>query len=82
MNGRYRVCIEAWRERKNPQLIGEPPGTLSLLVRVHTAALDLVAEAFLYRRPNGEIGASGQPDPKQLVIGRQLLKTPAVPPGI
>ncbi len=68
--------------RKNPEEINEPPGTLSLLVRVYNDALNFIAEAFFYLRPDGRIGASGRPDPKRMVVGNELLAVPAMLPKL
>jgi hypothetical protein len=46
---------------------GFPAGTRSQLVQYIDAAGKVVAVVHQYLLPNGEIGASGKPDPKEVI---------------
>lgn len=54
------------------QRAGEPAGTLSQLVAYVEFDGTKVAEIHQYRRKDGDIGASGRPDPKKLFMGGTL----------
>jgi len=47
---------------------GEPPGTRSQIIYYYDAEGEPVAVVHQYLRPDGSLGASGRPDPKQLLI--------------
>lgn len=51
---------------------GEPPGTLSQIVAYY-GPQGRVAIVHQYLRPDGSLGASGRPDPKQLLLEGTLL---------
>jgi len=51
----------------SPPLAHEPPGTKSQIIYVYEG-IQKVAVMHQYLRPDGTIGASGQPDPKRLVV--------------
>ena len=46
---------------------GEPFGTTTQIVSYFTIDGEFVATIHQYRRPDGTLGGSGQPDPKVLV---------------
>ena len=50
-------------------------GTRAQIVWFHTSDGEFVAEAFQYRRPDGQLAGSGMADPKLLVLkdGRLMI---------
>jgi hypothetical protein len=52
----------------NPPPQGEPLCTFSQIVYYYTSEGEPTAIVHRYLRPNGEIGASGLPDPKRVFI--------------
>lgn len=58
---------------KHPRALAEPHCTRSLYVEYHDANGGLVAGAHMYVRPDGQLGASGKPDPKFLRLGDTIF---------
>lgn len=63
-----------------PQLIGPrlrdcfPPGTMTVMLQyVNDETGDEVARAHTFQDPQGNILASGTPDPKSLLVGNTLF---------
>ena len=63
-------------EERVPKVLppGEPANTLSQMVSYRDSEDTEIARAHQYLRPNGEIGASGKPDPKRLYEGGILYR--------
>jgi hypothetical protein len=62
--GEFGCCLKDLGRSTSPD---EPPGTLSLVVAYPNDALHRVFLVHIYLRPDGTLGASGQPDPKWLL---------------
>jgi hypothetical protein len=59
----------------SPPLANEPYCTRSQQVSLYDNDTDdEIARLHLYRRPDGNIGLSGKPDPKRLVIGGTMYR--------
>lgn len=58
---------------RTPALATEPPGTRSQVVAYYDAEGRRVAIVHQYLRPDGMIGGSGRPDPKELLDGGILF---------
>lgn len=54
---------------KHPEERGLPYCTRAQMIRYLDFSGQQVAEVFQYKRPDGNLGASGLPDPKRLWIG-------------
>ena len=52
---------------------GEPFCTKSQYVVYLTKNGEFVASVHQYLRPNGSLGASGQPDPKRILVNGEIL---------
>ena len=59
---------------KNPPH-GEPPGTRSQMVYYLNLQGEVVALVHQYLRPDGNMGASGKPDPKRLILEDRIIAT-------
>jgi hypothetical protein len=58
---------------QNPPPTGEPFCTHSQILYYYTKEDTLVAVVHQYHRPDGNIGGSGLPDPKRLVLPDKIL---------
>ena len=47
----------------------QPPGTQSVIWILHNKSGQYIGVVHAYVLPNGQLSASGKPDPKELVIG-------------
>jgi hypothetical protein len=64
----------------DPPPHGHPPGTRSQYIRYVNQAGEFVVAVHQYVLPNGHIGGSGKPDPKELVTnGRHYYVLPTRP---
>lgn len=71
------VIVEPIWEAPGPNAPADLPiGTLSgeLSYRVGDEDGEEVARAHVFKKPNGEYGASGIPDPKRILIGNTLYR--------
>lgn len=59
--------LKKWRER------GQEEGTRSQVLRYLDAEGRWLVEVHQYLRPDGSLGASGQPDPKRLRLQDRIL---------
>lgn len=62
--------------KPNPEY-GQPPGTVSQMVaywEVVAGTRRQIATAHRYVLPSGKLGASGKPDPKEMLYKGKLLK--------
>ncbi len=65
--------IQTWRDgHPSPPRSGEPFCTRSQILAFKDALGKRVAIVHRYLRPDGTLGASGKPDPKELVVGGVL----------
>lgn len=55
-----------------PPTSGQPFCTRSQILSFFDADDDKIVVLHQYKRPDGSIGGSGQPDPKRLLIGRTI----------
>lgn len=70
--GRGELTERTIKDRvPNPPPHGMPPGTKSQIMAYHEEHR-LVAIVHQYRLPNGQLGASGLPDPKKLLVNGLL----------
>ncbi len=73
-SGEFRKIVGSSKHMSSPPP-GEPFCTHSQYVRYYSAEYSFVAGAHQYLRPDGNIGASGKPDPKQLLHNNIMYKT-------
>jgi hypothetical protein len=68
-NGQLRAVVRSSKEMsmQTCERTGFPPGTRTEIV-VYWDDLTRVALVHQIRLPNGELGASGLPDPKELLV--------------
>jgi hypothetical protein len=59
--------------RRQRERIGEPHCTRSQIVLYSTLDGKPVALVHRYRRPSGQLGGSGRPDPKRLFLGDSII---------
>lgn len=64
---------QAVKWERTPHLANEPPGTRSQVVAYYDAEGRRVAIVHQYLRPDGTLGGSGRPDPKELLEGDILF---------
>lgn len=74
LSGQLTTYIKADVVLKAPPE-GEPPGTRSQIVIYYDKASHFVALVHQYLRPDGELGASGKPDPKKLFHEGRMYAT-------
>ena len=77
MNGEFGCCLKAEGRPTSPD---EPAGTRSIMVSYVNELRHRIIMVHIYLRPDGSIGASGQPDPKWLFedgVVYQATKGPA-----
>lgn len=67
------VNYDSHLNRRQRQRVREPRCTRSQMVLYFTLDDKPVALVHRYRRPNGELGGSGQPDPKRLFLGDRII---------
>ncbi|MHB8377596.1 MAG: hypothetical protein ACYDEB_11670 [Dehalococcoidia bacterium] len=72
--GELSTLVKHRTQHRAPSWLGEPPGTLSHIVRYVDQAGRTVAMAHEYLRPDGTLGASGRRDPKWLRIEGRIYK--------
>jgi hypothetical protein len=72
--GELYTVVRLKTQHLAPPWLGEPPGTLSHIVRYVDKAGRTVAMAHEYLRPDGTVGASGRRDPKWLRIDGRVYK--------
>jgi hypothetical protein len=65
---------------RDPPPAGEPYCTRSQIVYYYDRDQNPVAIVHQYRRPDGTIGASGQPDPKRLFLENRIISIRTQPP--
>jgi hypothetical protein len=70
--GELTVVVVKDAVPSNPQA-REPKGTRSQLIQYRQRDGRTVATAHRYLRPDGNIGASGLPDPKRLYLADRIL---------
>ena len=68
MSGHFNERVES---ESRCELASEPPGTRSQMVAYYDGRRK-VAVAHRYQRPDGTLGASGWPDPHELLHGGVL----------
>ncbi len=64
-----------WKDRHLQQPRNEPPCTRSQLLIYWTGQREPIALVHRYLRPDGSLGAGGQPDPKRVVVGDIVYAT-------
>jgi len=72
-SGELRVAIVADRRLRDETCLarGEPLGTRTQMIAYYEGS-ERVALAHRYLRPDGTIGATGLPDPKELLVEGEL----------
>jgi len=69
--------------RNAPEVAQQPPGTLSQSISYRDPDGNEIARIHQYLKPDGNLGGSGQPDPKRLFhdgILYRLIKRPKAEP--
>lgn len=66
------TLVEHWRGVPHVRAY-QPPGTKSIIYEFYDRAGDKLGKFHVYELPDGTYGGSGQPDPKELIIGRNRL---------
>ena len=64
-----------WKDQHLSQPRNEPFCTKSQMLIYWTAEREPIALVHQYLRPDGSLGASGQPDPKRIVVGDTVYAT-------
>ena len=72
-NGELIIRIKRNSHLSEPAKIKEPYCTNSQIVYYYDADQKPLAVVHQYLRPDGTIGASGKPDPKQLVLPDKII---------
>lgn len=71
-SGKYTCFVEADGHPSSP-LAGEPYCTRSQMVSYRDDLGTPIAKCHRYLRPDGKIGLSGLPDPKQVRVGDEVF---------
>jgi len=72
--GELTTRVRLRSERPTPAGLGEPPGTVSHILRYFDKDGRVVAIVHEYVLPDGSLGASGQRDPKWVRIGDKAYR--------
>ncbi len=72
---RGELMAGLWKDRHLRRPRNEPPCTRSQMLIYWTEHREPVALVHQYVRPDGSLGASGQPDPKRIVVGEIVYAT-------
>jgi hypothetical protein len=66
--------LEYLYNKRAPARAGQPRGTKSQIIAYINSNGDQIALVHQYLKPDGTLGGSGKPDPKELLEGQVLYK--------
>jgi hypothetical protein len=71
-NGEF--SLEYIYNKPAPAKAGQPRGTKSQIIAYINSNGEQIALVHQYLKPDGTLGGSGKPDPKELLVGEVLYK--------